>query len=247
MAKPPFNRKGQAPMREVKEFEEEVIQIDRVTRVVKGGRRLRFRATVVIGNRKGKVGVGIGKSTEVQGAIKKAIAQAKKSLIEVPMIGQTIPHRVEMKFKSAKLIIMPARPGTGIIAGGPLRKVIELSGVKDILSKCLGAKNRLNNSQAAINALAELRTMPWLKKKVATPVAVAPGAHVAPVAHAVPGTHVNTAAHTTPAHAAPVARTAPVAHTTPAHAAPTTHHAPAPAAHPAPKAPVADPAKKTQE
>lgn len=246
MAKPPFNRKGQAP-REVKEFEEEVIQIDRVTRVVKGGRRLRFRATVVIGNRKGKVGVGIGKSTEVQGAIKKAIAQAKKSLIEVPMIGQTIPHRVQMKFKSAKLIIMPARPGTGIIAGGPLRKVIELSGVKDILSKCLGAKNRLNNSQAAINALAALKTMPWLKKKaVVAPVAVAAGAHAAPVAHAAPGTHVKPVAH-----AAPAAHTAPAAHATPAHATPTTHHTPAPApaptTHPAPKAPVVAPAKKTQE
>ncbi len=176
MAKPPINKKGRAPMHEQKEFEEEVIQIDRVTRVVKGGRRLRFRATVVIGNKKGKVGVGIGKSTEVQGAIKKAIAQAKKSLIEVPMIGQTIPHRVDMKFKSAKLIIMPARPGTGIIAGGPLRKVIELSGVKDVLSKCLGAKNRLNNSQAAINALAALKSMPWIKK-----AAPATAAHAAPV------------------------------------------------------------------
>jgi small subunit ribosomal protein S5 len=162
--KPSMNKKGRAPIRDVKEFEEEVIQIDRVTRVVKGGRRLRFRATVVIGNRKGKVGVGIGKSTEVQGAIKKAIAQAKKSLIEVPMVAQTIPHRVAVKFKSAKLIVMPARPGTGIIAGGPLRKVIELAGVKDVLSKCLGSKNRLNNSQAAILALAALKQLPWVKK-----------------------------------------------------------------------------------
>ena len=157
-------KKGRAPIREAKEFEEEVIQIDRVTRVVKGGRRLRFRATVVIGNHKGKVGVGIGKSTEVQGAIQKAISQAKKSLIVVPMVGQTIPHRVEVKFKSAKLLLMPACPGTGIIAGGPLRKVIELAGVQDILSKSLGSKNRLSNSQAAIMALAKLKNIPWLKK-----------------------------------------------------------------------------------
>lgn len=169
-----FNKKGKAPIREEKEYDEEVIQIDRVTRVVKGGRRLRFRATVVIGNHKGKVGVGIGKSTEVQGAIKKGIAQAKKALVTVPMVGQTIPHRVDIKFKSAKMIIMPARPGTGIIAGGPLRKVIELAGIKDVLSKCLGSKNRLNNSQAAVMALATLKQLPWVKKAApVVPVKVA--------------------------------------------------------------------------
>ncbi len=159
-----MNKKGRPPVREHKEFEEEVIQIDRVTRVVKGGRRLRFRATVVIGNKKGKVGMGIGKSVEVQGAIKKAVAQAKKSLIEVPIIGETIPHRVQVKFKSAKMIIMPGCPGTGIIAGGPLRKILELAGVKDVLSKVLGCKNRLSNSQAAIMALGKLKTFPWQKK-----------------------------------------------------------------------------------
>jgi len=160
-------RKGKAPIREVKEFEEEVIQIDRVTRVVKGGRRLRFRATLVIGNRKGKVGVGIGKSTEVAGAIAKAIAQAKKNLITVPMAGQTIPHKVQVKFKSAKVMLMPAIPGTGIKAGGSVRKVIELAGIKDIMGKCLGAPNRLNNSQAAIEALKKLKPIPWLKVKAA--------------------------------------------------------------------------------
>jgi small subunit ribosomal protein S5 len=151
------------PMREVKEFEEEVIQIDRVTRVVKGGRRLRFRATVVIGNKKGKVGVGIGKSTEVTGAISKAIANAKKDMIEVPMAGQTITHKVSIKFKSAKILLMPAIPGTGIKAGGSVRKVIELAGIKDIMGKCLGSPNRLNNSQATIKALMKLKKMPWLK------------------------------------------------------------------------------------
>lgn len=158
-------KKGKAPIREVKEYEEEVIQIDRVTRVVKGGRRLRFRATVVIGNKRGKVGVGIGKSTEVTGAISKAIAQAKKNLIVVPMAGQTIPHRISVKFKSARIMLMPAIPGTGIKAGGSVRKVIELSGIKDVMGKCLGAPNRLNNSQAAIMALAKLKPLPWLKVK----------------------------------------------------------------------------------
>ncbi len=164
MAKPQGNKR-RSNIREPKEFEEEVIQIDRVTRVVKGGRRLRFRATVVIGNKKGKVGVGIGKSTEVTGAIQKAISKAKKSLITVPMAGQTIPHRVQLQYKSAHLLIMPACPGTGIIAGGPLRKIIELAGIEDILSKSLGNNNKLTNSQAAIMALAKLKEIPWLKKK----------------------------------------------------------------------------------
>lgn len=158
-------KKGRSPIKEKKEFEEEVIQIDRVTRVVKGGRRLRFRATVAIGNKKGKVGVGIGKSSEVAGAIQKAVSQAKKTLVTVPMAGQTIPHRIKMKFKSAHLLLMPACPGTGIIAGGPLRKIIELSGVKDILSKSIGNNNKVTNSQAAIMALAMLQPIPWLKKE----------------------------------------------------------------------------------
>lgn len=185
-----MNKRGR-PERAASEYEEEVIQIDRVTRVVKGGRRLRFRATVVIGNKKGKVGMGIGKSVEVQGAIKKAVAQAKKSLIEVPIIGETIPHRVQMKFKSAKMMLMPACPGTGIIAGGPLRKILELAGVKDVLSKVIGCKNRLSNSQAAILALGKLKTFPWQKKimpkqpAMAAAAPVAQGAHTpkAPAAH----------------------------------------------------------------
>lgn len=160
-------RNSKAPVKEVKEFKEEVIQIDRVTRVVKGGRRLRFRATVVIGNERGKVGVGIGKSVEVAGAISKAVAQAKKNLINVPMAGQTIPHRIKVKFKSARIMMMPAIPGTGIKAGGSVRKVVELSGIKDIMAKCYGSPNRLNNSQAAIMALTQLKTLPWLK--AATP------------------------------------------------------------------------------
>ncbi len=164
MAKKPFNKRRRQA-REPKEFEEEVIQIDRVTRVVKGGRRLRFRATVAIGNKKGKIGVGIGKSVEVQGAIKKAVAKAKKNLAVVNMYGDTIPHRIETKFKSAKVLLIPAGEGTGIIAGGPVRKVVELAGIKNILSKSLGSNNKLNCVKATYKALTSLRFREGGKKK----------------------------------------------------------------------------------
>lgn len=158
------NRNGP---REPKEFEEEVIQIARVTRVVKGGRRLRFRATVVIGNKKGKVGFGTGKSVEVAIAIQKAVAQAKKHLVIVPMVKDTIPHDVRIKYKSAQILLMPAGPGTGIIAGGPMRKVLELAGVKNVLSKLFGTSNKLVNTQAAFVAISKLKRIPGMDRKEA--------------------------------------------------------------------------------
>ena len=169
-------------MKEVKEFEEEVIEIDRVTRVVKGGRRMRFRATVAIGDKKGRVGIGIGKANEVTAAIQKAISQAKKSLIRVPIFNNTIPHDIKIKFKSAKIIMMPAGPGTGIIAGGPVRKLVDLAGIKNILSKCLGTNNRVTNTQAAFMALGLLRqrTAP-LAKAAPAPAGKAPQAKPAQV------------------------------------------------------------------
>jgi small subunit ribosomal protein S5 len=151
--------------REPKEFEEQVIQISRVTRVVKGGRKLRFRATVAIGNKKGKVGIGIGKSHEVTGAIQKAIAQAKKEMITVKLDQSTIPHEVKVKFKAAKILLMPAGPGTGIIAGGTIRKVLELTGVKDILSKSFGTTNKINITRATMEALGSLRVTPGMAKR----------------------------------------------------------------------------------
>jgi len=151
--------------REPKEFDEEVIQISRVTKVVKGGRRLRFRATVVIGNHKGKVGIGIGKSHEVTGAIKKAIAKAKKGLVTVVLDGSTIPHDVKIKFKSSDIILLPAAPGTGLIAGGTIRKVLDLAGVKDILSKSYGTTNKINNVRATFQALKKLRITPFMERK----------------------------------------------------------------------------------
>lgn len=128
-----------------------------MTRVVKGGRRLRFRATVVIGNKNGKVGIGIGKSQEVVGAIQKAIHQAKKNLVIVPIKNGTIPHEIRLKFKSARILMMPAAPGTGIIAGGAIRKIAELAGVKNMLSKMFGCSNRITNAQATMIALKKLR------------------------------------------------------------------------------------------
>lgn len=154
----PQGKRGPRRDQEPKEFEEAVIQLDRVTRVVKGGRRLRFRATVAIGNRKGKVGIGIGKSNEVVGAIKKAVTRAKRDLINVPVFQDTIPHRIQVKYKASEILFIPAGAGTGIIAGGAARKVIELSGIKNILSKTIGASNRVNNTKATFIALKSLRT-----------------------------------------------------------------------------------------
>ena len=151
-------RKADRHTKEQKEFEEEVLQIDRVTRVVKGGRRLRFRATVAIGDKKGRVGVGIGKASEVVTGIQKAVSKAKASLINVPITkGDTIPHAVRVKYKAAEMMVMPASPGTGVIAGGSLRKVLHLAGIKNVLSKNIGSRNTLVTAQAAIKALKELR------------------------------------------------------------------------------------------
>lgn len=143
--------------REPSEYEDVTIAIDRVTRVVKGGRRMRFRAVVVIGNKKGKVGLGTGKAGEVQASLQKAQRAAKRAMIVVPMRGDTIPHEVNIKHKAAKLRLMPASKGTGIIAGGPLRSILDLAGVKDAIAKSFGTGNKLVNAQAAIMALRSLR------------------------------------------------------------------------------------------
>jgi small subunit ribosomal protein S5 len=159
MSKKNLNKANQV-MKEQKEFEEEVIQLDRVTRVVKGGRRLRFRATVAIGDKKGRVGIGIGKASEVVIGIQKAVAKAKKNLIHVSITkGDTIPHMVNVKYKAAQIFIMPASKGTGVIAGGALRKILHLAGVKNVLSKSLGARNGLVSAQASIMALKSLRPL----------------------------------------------------------------------------------------
>lgn len=139
------------------EFEEVIVNIGRVTKVVKGGRRFRFTALIVVGNRNGLVGFGFGKSKEVPDAIKKAVDDAFKNIIEVKRKGSTIPHGIEVKFNASKILLKPASEGTGVIAGGSTRPVIELAGIKDILTKSLGSNNSANVVRATIKALSMLK------------------------------------------------------------------------------------------
>lgn len=138
---------------EIPEFEEKVIQIDRVTRVVKGGRRMRFRATVVVGNKKGRVGVGVEKGNEVMTAVQKAVASAKRNMVDVQLKGTTISHEVSARKGGAYVFLKPASEGTGVIAGGAVRAVLESAGVKDILSKMIGSNSKINNAYATLLAL----------------------------------------------------------------------------------------------
>lgn len=139
------------------EWKERVLQIRRVTKVVKGGKKLSFRAVVVVGDGKGQVGMGIGKSSEVIGAIQKAIMDGRKSLINVPIFKTTIPHPITAKAGAGKVLLRPAAQGTGVIAGGSARAVLELAGIGDILCKSLGSKSPLNVARATIKALSEIR------------------------------------------------------------------------------------------
>lgn len=142
---------------EAREFEEKVVQVHRVSKKTKGGNKMGFSVVVVVGDRKGRVGVGLGKAGDVQSSIKKGVSYAKKHLIEVPMVGNTIPHEVTIKLGAARLILKPASAGTGVIAGGAVRAVVEAAGIRDILSKVLGTSNQASNVYAALEALSRLR------------------------------------------------------------------------------------------
>jgi small subunit ribosomal protein S5 len=140
-------------------FEEKIVEVKRVTKVVKGGKKLSFRAILIVGNEKGQVGVGVGKASDVIGAVKKAVTDGKKHLISVPITkDNSIPHIITGRSGAAKVIIRPSAPGSGVIAGGSVRTILELVGIKNILAKQLGSNNPLNNARAATDALSQLKT-----------------------------------------------------------------------------------------
>lgn len=152
-------------------WQERVIQIRRVSKVVKGGKKLSFRAIVVIGNDRGQVGVGVGKASDVIGAVRKGVADGKKHLIDVPLTkSNSIPHPTTGEGGGASVMMRPAAPGTGVIAGGAVRTVLELAGVRNVLAKQLGSGNPLNNARAAINALDSLRTFTEVAEERGVPV-----------------------------------------------------------------------------
>ncbi|MFE4107133.1 30S ribosomal protein S5 [Almyronema epifaneia] len=153
-------RKSNRSKEKETDWQERVVQIRRVTKVVKGGKKLSFRAIVVVGNERGQVGVGVGKASDVIGAVRKGVADGKKHIVEVPLTkANSIPHPTYGVGTGAKVMMRPAAPGTGVIAGGAVRTVLELAGVRNILAKQLGSDNPLSNARAAVSALSALRTL----------------------------------------------------------------------------------------
>lgn len=152
-------RGGRGPRRDKPDdgFEQRIVELSRVTRVMAGGKRMRFRALVVLGNKQGRVGAGLAKGADVSLAVSKATARARRSLITVPLKNDTIPHEISVKYKSANVLFKPASKGTGIIAGGPVRSVLELAGVPNVVSKILGSANKVNNVRAVLKAFSQLK------------------------------------------------------------------------------------------
>jgi small subunit ribosomal protein S5 len=164
---------------EVKAFDERVVYINRVARVVRGGRRFRFQALVVVGDHKGRVGVGVSKGSDVSAAVTKATEVAKKHLLKIPMHNNTLTHDVEGKIAGSKILILPAAPGTGLIAGGVVRTVLEVAGIENALSKSLGSANRINTAYATLDALAKMKpASEWVTVKNSTKTSVKKSAKV---------------------------------------------------------------------
>ncbi|MEI6528899.1 MAG: 30S ribosomal protein S5 [Candidatus Falkowbacteria bacterium] len=139
------------------DMEQRILEVARVTRVMAGGKRMNFRACVAIGDKKGNVGVGLGKGADVTMAVNKAVNRAKKTMVNVPMVNETIPHEINLKMGAARLMFKPAKKGRGVISGGVARIILELAGVKNVTSKALGSKNKINNARCTIEALRQLR------------------------------------------------------------------------------------------
>ncbi|MFA5128909.1 MAG: 30S ribosomal protein S5 [Patescibacteria group bacterium] len=156
------NKRGQGKRREKgfdkeKEFEQKILEIARVTRVTAGGKRMKFRACVIVGDKKGRVGMSVAKGSDVTQAVAKAGIKAEKNLVTVPLKNETIPYEIKEKFGAAVVLLKPAPKGTGVKAGGAMRNVFELAGVPNVVGKILGSKNKINNSRATINALGKLK------------------------------------------------------------------------------------------
>ncbi|HWQ96567.1 MAG TPA: 30S ribosomal protein S5 [Clostridia bacterium] len=150
--------------KEPSEFKERLVSINRVAKVVKGGKNFRFTALMVVGNEKGKVGVGLGKAAEIPEAVRKGVEDAKRHMVDVPIVGTTIPHAVEGKFGKGHVRMLPAEEGTGVIAGGPARAVLEMVGIRDIRTKSYGSNNPSNCVKATIEGLSQLRTAEQIAK-----------------------------------------------------------------------------------
>ena len=150
--------------KEPAEFKERLVSINRVAKVVKGGKNFRFTALMVVGNEKGKVGVGLGKAAEIPEAVRKGVEDAKRHMVEVPIVGTTIPHAVEGRFGKGHVRMLPAEEGTGVIAGGPARAVLEMVGIRDIRTKSYGSNNPSNCVKATIEGLSQLRTAEQIAK-----------------------------------------------------------------------------------